>query len=155
VAVMCRTLGVSRSGYYARLKRPPSAAAARRTELVARIGEVHAEVKGRYGSPRVHAELTARGVACCVNTVAKLMRAGGIRAKTSRRFVRTTDSRHGLPVAENVLGRDFTPPAPDTAWAAEIVYSQMTKPTGLAGRPDWERVADLDVVPRHHNPVDE
>jgi len=122
VAVMCRVLRVSRSGFYARLKLAPSAAAARRAELVARIGEVHAEAKGRYGSPRVHAELTARGVACGVNTVAKVMRANGIRAKTSRRFVRTTDSRHGLPVAENVLGRDFAPPSPDAAWAADFTY---------------------------------
>ena len=107
MAALCRALGVSRSGYYARARRPPSAAAARRAGLVARIGEVHAEARARYGSPRVHAELAARGVAGCVNTVAKLMRAGGIRAKTSRRFVRTTDSRHGLPVAGNVFGRDF------------------------------------------------
>ena len=55
----------------------------------------------------MHAELRARGVACRVNTVAKVMRSNGIRAKASRRFVRTTDSRHGLPVAGNVLGRDF------------------------------------------------
>ncbi len=122
VAVMCRTLGVSRSGYYARRERPPSAAAVRRAELAARIGEVHAGVKGRYGSPRVHAELTARGVACCVNTVAKVMRAGGIRARTSRRFVRTTDSRHALPVAPNVLGRDFTPAGPNESWCADFTY---------------------------------
>ena len=122
VAAMCRVLNVSRSGFYARLKRPPSAATARGAGLMARIAEVHAEAKARYGSPRVHAELSARGVACCVNTVAKLMRAGGIRAKTSRRFVRTTDSRHGLPVAENVLGRDFSPAGPDRAWAMDFTY---------------------------------
>ena len=122
VAVMCRTLGVSRSGYYARRKRPPSAAAARRAELAARIGEVHAEAKGRYGSPRVHAELNARGFACCVNTVAKVMRAAGIRAKAWRRAVRTTDSRHHLPVAPNVLGRDFVAAGPDEKWCADFTY---------------------------------
>ena len=122
VAALCRALGVSRSGFYARARRPAGTAAGRRGELLARIGEVHAEVKARYGSPRVHAELAARGVACCVNTVAKLMRANGIRAKASRRFVRTTDSRHGRPVAPNVLGRDFAPTAPDTAWAADFTY---------------------------------
>ena len=122
VAALCRTLGVSRSGYYARLKRPPSAAAARRADLLARVGEVHAEVKARYGSPRVHAELSARGVACCVNTVAKVMRAGGIRARTSRRTVRTTDSRHHMPVAPNVLGRDFTPAGPNESWCADFTY---------------------------------
>ena len=122
VAMMCRVLGVSRSGFYARPGRPVSAAATRRAELVARIGEVHAEVQARYGSPRVHAELNARGVACCVNAVAKLMRANGIRAKSARRFVRTTDSRHGLPVAGNVLARDFAPAAPDVAWAMDFTY---------------------------------
>ena len=109
VAALCRALNVSRSGFHARAKRPPSAAAARRAGLAARIGEVHAEAWARYGSPRAHAELSARGVACRVNTVAKLMRAGGIRAKASRRSVRTTDSRHHLAVAPNVLGRDFAP----------------------------------------------
>ena len=122
VAALCRTLGVSRSGFYARAKRPLSAAAARRAGLVARIGEVHAEAKERYGSPRVHAELSAGGVACCVNTVAKLMRAGGLRARTSRRSVRTTDSRHALPVAANVLGRDFAPAGPDEKWCADFTY---------------------------------
>ena len=120
VAALCRTLGVSRSGHYARGKRPPSAAAARRAELLARIGEVHAEVRGRYGSPRVHAELSARGLACCVNTVAEVMRANGIRAKAARRFVRTTDSRHALPVAPNVRGRDFATAEPNEKWCADF-----------------------------------
>ncbi len=122
VAALCRTLGVSRSGFYARATRPPSAAATRRAGLVARIGEVHAEAKARYGSLRVYAELAARGVACCVNTVARVMRANGIRARTSRRFVRTTDSRHGLPVAPNVLGRDFAPAGPNEKWCADFTY---------------------------------
>ena len=120
VATLCRVLGVSRSGYYARRVRPACAAAARRGELLARIGEVRAEARARYGSPRVHAELAARGVACCVNTVAKLMRVNGIRAKASRRFVRTTDSRHHLAVAPNVLGREFAPARPDESWCADF-----------------------------------
>jgi transposase InsO family protein len=68
------------------------------------------------------AELNARGHACSENTVAKLMREHGIRAKAPRRFVRTTDSRHGLPVAENVLDREFDPSEPNAAWAADITY---------------------------------
>ncbi len=66
------------------------------------------------------AELNARGFACTENTVAQLMKAHGIRAKAGRRFVRTTDSQHGLPVADNVLGRDFEPPGPNVAWSADI-----------------------------------
>ncbi len=68
------------------------------------------------------AELNARGLDCSENTVANLMKAHGIRAKRPRRFVRTTDSRHGLPVAENLLDRDFDPTAPNAAWCADITY---------------------------------
>lgn len=122
VAVLCRVLGVSRSGYYAWAKRPPSNSATRREALVTHIREVHAEMKGRYGSPRLAVELRGRGIACCVNTVAKVMTTHGIRAKTVRRFVRTTDSRHRLAVAANVLDRDFSPARPNAAWGMDITY---------------------------------
>ena len=122
VAVLCRVLGVSRSGYYARAKRPLSRTARRRENLVAHIREVHAQRKGRYGSPRLAVELNERGVACCVNTVARVMKRHGIRAKTVRRFVRTTDSNHRMPVAANVLDRDFSPAHPNTAWGRDITY---------------------------------
>jgi transposase InsO family protein len=94
----------------------------RRGELVAAIEVIHAEVRGRYGSPRMTAELNARGHACSENTVAKLMRQHGIRAKAPRRFARTTDSRHGLPVADNVLDREFDPAEPNAAWGCDITY---------------------------------
>jgi transposase InsO family protein len=122
IAVLCRVLGVSRSGYYARAKRSPSEAAARRETLVTQIREVHAEMKGRYGSPRLAVGLNARGTTCCVNTVARVMKAHGIRAKSVKRFVRTTDSNHRLPVAANVLDRDFSPARPDAAWGMDITY---------------------------------
>jgi len=113
---------VSESGYYAWASRPLSQAERRRDQLVAAIEQVHAELKGRYGSPRMAAELNARGHACTENTVADLMKAHGIRAKTARRFVRTTDSRHGLPVAGNLLDRQFDPGRPNVAWSADITY---------------------------------
>jgi putative transposase len=122
IAVLCRVLEVSRSGYYAWRTRPPSATTIRREELVAQIRVVHAEVKQRYGSPRMTVELQARGVACCVNTVATVMKRQEIRAKTVRRFVRTTDSKHRLPVAENVLDREFTATKPNEKWAMDITY---------------------------------
>ena len=122
VAWMCAALEVSESGYYAWAGRTPSRAERRRDKLVAAIEAIHAEVKGRYGSPRMTAELRARGHACSENTVARLMKARGIRARARRRFVRTTDSRHGLPVADNVLARDFAPPGPNAAWSADITY---------------------------------
>jgi transposase InsO family protein len=123
VEVLCQVLGVSRSGYYAWRDRPPSPTALRRERLVAQIRRAHEEARSVYGSPRVHRELKARGVACCENTVAKLMRRHGIRSKAGRRFVpRTTDSRHDRPAADNILAREFYPDRPDTVWAADITY---------------------------------
>jgi putative transposase len=119
---MCDALEVSESGYYAWAGRTPSRAERQRGELVAAVQVIHAEVKGRYGSPRMTAELKARGHVCSENTVARLMKTHGIRAKARRRFVRTTDSRHGLPVADNVLARDFNPAGPNRAWSADITY---------------------------------
>ena len=119
---MCDALEVSASGCYAWAARPDSPTERRRQELAGAIREVHAEVKQRYGSPRMTAELNARGHECTENTVAKLMKAHGIRAKAPRRFVRTTDSNHRLPVAENLLNRDFEPSKPNAAWSADITY---------------------------------
>jgi transposase InsO family protein len=119
---MCRALGVSRAGYYAWRNRQPSPAEVRREELTDEIATIHAHVKGRYGSPRVHAELVARGHECCVNFVAKLMRHAGIAAKTKRKFKQTTDSDHALPVAENLLDRAFDPEEPNERWCADITY---------------------------------
>ena len=123
VEVLCEVLKVSRSGYYAWSRRPPSPAALRRGQLVAEIRVAHGESRATYGSPRVYRALKARGVSCCENTVARLMRAERVRAKARRPFVvRTTDSRHDRPVAKNVLNREFYPDKPDTVWTADITY---------------------------------
>ena len=119
---MCRVLGVSRSGFYAWRSRDASAAEQRREELTEEVKEIHAEVKARYGSPRIHAELVGRGHACSVNFVAQVMREAGIAAKTRRKFRQTTDSNHSMPVAENVLDREFDPEEPNTRWCADITY---------------------------------
>ena len=122
VALLCDALEVSTAGYYAWRDRPRSARRQRRDALTVEIRAIHAEVKARYGSPRVHAELVARGHGCCVNTVARLMRAAGIAAKTARKFRHTTDSNHPHPVAANVLDRQFDPEAPNQAWVADITF---------------------------------
>lgn len=122
VTWMCEAMEVSASGYYAWACRPDSPTERWRRELVGAIEEIHADVKGRYGSPRMTAELNARGHECSENTVAELMRRHGIRAKSPRRFVRTTDSNHRRPVAENVLARDFDPEGPNERWCADITY---------------------------------
>jgi transposase InsO family protein len=120
---MCRVLHVSRSGFYAWQKRSPSASAGRRSELGERIRQVHQQSRAIYGAPRVHRDLAAADVRCSKNTVAKLMRNAGLRSKTHRRFVvRTTDSRHGHPIAANRLARQFRQAALDQAWAADITY---------------------------------
>ena len=123
VAALCKALKVSRGGYYAWSRRPPSPSAVRRVELVAAIRRAHAESRSTYGSPRVYRALKARGVPCGENTVAKLMRADGVRPKARRPFAaRTTESRHDRPVARNVLNREFYPDRPDTTGTADITY---------------------------------
>ena len=122
VTHLCRVLEVSRSGFYAWRSREPSAAEVRREELTEEVKEIHAEVKGRYGSPRIHAELVDRGHECGVNFVAKVMREAGIAAKTKRKFRQTTDSNHTHPVAENILDREFNPEEPNTSWCADVTY---------------------------------
>jgi len=122
VRVMCDALEVSPAGYYAWLRRPPSFQEERREALLVLIQGLHAQAKQCYGSPRVHAALAARGEACSVNTVAKLMRDNGIRAKSARKFRCTTDSNHPLPVADNLLDRQFDPEGPNESWVADITY---------------------------------
>lgn len=122
VTVLADALGVSASGYYAWKDRPASPRQQRRDCLQVEITAIHEQAKGRYGSPRIHAELVAAGHGCCVNTVAAVMRQAGIRAKTARRFKHTTDSNHSRPGADNVLARQFTPGGPNEAWVADITY---------------------------------
>jgi putative transposase len=122
VTWLCEALDVSASGYHAWAARADSPAELWRQELVAAMHEIHAEMKERYGSPRMTAELKARGHECSENTVAKLMSAHGIQARSRRRFTRTTDSKHGLPVAPNLLARCFEPSGPNESWGADITY---------------------------------
>ena len=122
VAQMCRVLEVSRAGFYGWRSRGPSATETRREALTEQVAQIHAEVKARYGSPRMHAELVGRGHECCENTVARVMRAAGIAAKTRRKFRQTTDSNHPHPVAANVLDRAFDPDEPNASWVADVTY---------------------------------
>ena len=122
VMTLCRVLEVSRAGFYAWRSREPSEAQTRRATLTEQVTRIHAEAKARYGSPRMQAELVGRGHACCVNTVARVMREAGIAAKTKRKFRQTTDSNHPHPVAENVLDRQFDPAEPNASWVADVTY---------------------------------
>jgi putative transposase len=122
VTVLCRTLAVSRAGFYAAQARPPAARARADAQLAVEIAAIHGESRQRYGSPRVHAELRARGQGVSRKRVARLMRHRGLAARRRRRFRVTTDSRHAFPVAANVLARQFAAPAPDTVWVTDITY---------------------------------
>jgi transposase InsO family protein len=122
VAVMCRVLGVSTSGYYAWKGRPTSLRTLRDVELAAQIRVAHGASAGRYGSPRVHAELRASGEKVGRKRVARIMKEAGLAGRMRRRFRKTTDSNHSLPVAPNVLERDFCTAAPNQAWVTDITY---------------------------------
>ena len=123
VSAMCKTFNVSRSGYYSWKQRPASSTSQRAESLTAEIEEIHLKRKGVYGSPRVHQELLDRGHDCCVNTVAKLMRNAGVRAKTKKKFIATTNSNHDRPVAKNVLDRQFdSATKPNEIWLSDITY---------------------------------
>lgn len=120
---MCETLAVSISGYRA-WKRGGSPKRKRLTDaqLLALIEALHQELRGAYGSPRMVRELRARGFPASKPRVERLMRENGIRARHKRRYKATTDSKHSLPVAPNVLDRNFTPTAPNQAWSADLTY---------------------------------
>lgn len=123
VADCCRVLRVSRSGYYQWLKNPIGAIEHRRAQLTEQIRLVHAESRGLYGSPRVHAALLRRGVKRNRKTIARLMREHGLRSKIRRKFrIRTTDSAHAHPIAPNIVNRDFTAAEPDAVWLGDITY---------------------------------
>jgi putative transposase len=123
VRVMCCVLKVARSGFYAWLKRKPSARQMHQQKLLEKIKVKHLENRELYGSPRVHRALLIDGEVVCRNTVARLMRQARIRAKTKRRFVpRTTDSRHQQPIADNLLQRDFGASQTNRKWVSDITY---------------------------------
>ncbi|MGY4627083.1 IS3 family transposase [Bradyrhizobium sp. USDA 4486] len=106
-------VGVSPAGYYAWRSRPESRRLASDRELVDDIRRVHRDTRGRYGSPRIHVELKARPRASC-GRIERLMRRRGISAiMARRRRVRTTDSHHDLPIAPNLLDRNFIAGAPN------------------------------------------
>ena len=123
VALMCEVLGVSPAGYYAWRSRPESRRSAANRALVDDIKRVHRDTRGRYGSPRIHVELKAQGRGASRGRIERLMRRHGIRAIMARpRRVRTTDSRHDLPIAPNLLDRSFSATAPNQVWLADITY---------------------------------
>ncbi len=122
IAALCRALRVAKSGYYAWCGRQPSARHRENETITQRIRE-HFEVSRQtYGSPRILRDLREEGIACGKHRVAKLMKQAGLCALLPRRFQVTTDSKHALPVAKNLLNQDFTASKADERWAADITY---------------------------------
>ena len=125
VTTMCRVLEVSRAGYYSWRDRKQSQRAVRDAELTREIRQIHTESEAAYGSPRVHAKLRSRGMACARKRVARLMREDGLKAVIKRRYCVTTDSKHAGAIAPNLLQRRFAPEAvgePDSVWVGDITY---------------------------------
>jgi len=122
---MCHLLEVSKSGFYEWCDRPLSPRAAANKTLANHILRIHVESKERYGRPRIHAELRAEGFAVNEKRVGKLMKARGIEGIRPRRFRKTTDSAHDLPIAANLLERKFDVAEirqPNRVWAGDITY---------------------------------
>jgi transposase InsO family protein len=141
VSAMCRMLGVTKSGFYAWKTRPKPERERRDAQLAARVAAVHQRSRRTYGSPRVHRELKARGVRVGKKRVERLMRESGIQGRSKRRFKRTTDSRHGGPIAPNVLDRRFDVSEPNTVWVTDV--------TAIATDEGWLYLAPmLDLCSR-------
>jgi putative transposase len=118
----CQALGVSRSGYYgwqARQKRPEDE---RLQALIEHIRRIHHKSRHTYGSPRICAELRATGMVCNHKRVARLMRLEGLYGRRKQHKVATTDSRHNLPIAPNLLNREFEAEGPNLKWVSDITY---------------------------------
>ena len=124
VALMCRCLTVSCSGFYAWLKRPPSERAKRDSRLAEKIRVAHNKSRKTYGSPRIHHELVAGGEGVGHKRVERIMRENGIVARFPRRRCTTTVRDEADAVAENILNRKFTTTAPNKVWVGDITYIQ-------------------------------
>jgi putative transposase len=122
ISVMCCVLGVSRSGYYGWLKRPKSAREAANDVLLEKITKEHKKSRQTYGCRRIHKQLLAMQESCSRNRVARLMRRNSLAAKTKRKFRATTNSKHDLPVAKNLLDRQFDVDMPNRVWVSDITY---------------------------------
>jgi putative transposase len=113
---------VSVSSYYAWRKRPESERKEENQQIVEKIKDIHQQSRQTYGSPRMYVELKKQNISCSENRVARLMKLHQIAAKRKRRFVVTTDSKHDLPVAENILNQDFQATKSNEKWVTDITY---------------------------------
>ena len=136
VSLACRTLEVSRSGYYDWLKRPEPDRAIETAALLVRIRAVHDFSKQTYGSPRMTEMLHAEGFSCGENRVAKIMRKNNIASEAVKKFkITTTDSNHDLPIADRIFETENVEAvmAPNQVWVGDITYGTPSR-SGTTGR---------------------
>jgi len=122
VVLLCQTLEISRSGYYKWLKRDLSEREKENIRLLERIMEIFEETNQNYGCPRIYEKLRSEGWTCNYKRVESLMQKNEIQARRKSKYKVTTDSKHDLPIAPNVLGRDFDVEEPDEVWVSDITY---------------------------------
>ena len=122
VATMCRILNVSESGYHAWRHRPLSARAVENARLETEIKAAHRRTRETYGPERLQADLADHGIRIGVHRIKRIRTKLGLRCKQQRKFKVTTDSKHALPIAPNVLARQFAVAAPSRAWVTDITY---------------------------------
>src|SRR4030066_1036075 len=122
VQKMCLVIGASRSGYYGWKRQPQSKRQRENEKILMEIRESHKNSHRAYGSPRITEDLQANGTKCGKNRVARLMKRNGIAGKAKKKFKATTNSKHNLPVAENLLKQNFAAEKPNTVWVSDITY---------------------------------
>ena len=122
VQKMCLVIGASRSGYYRWKKQPQSKRQKDNEKILMEIRESHKNSRRAYGSPRITEDLQAKGTKCSENRVARLMKIHGIVGKATKKYKVTTNSKHTLPVAENLLKQNFEAAKPNTVWISDITY---------------------------------
>ena len=122
VIILCKVMMVSRSGYYDYLRAKPSARSLLQSKLLVELKAIAAESRYSCGKRSIAKHLQAKGYAIGVYAAKTLMKKAGIHCKQRRRYCVTTDSRHHLPIAENVLNREFQVAAPNRAWVGDITY---------------------------------
>jgi len=123
ISLLCKVLEVSRSGYYAWLKRPKSSRDLERERLVPLVREISKDSRSTYGARRIVKELSLRhGISCTRYKAGTLMDLAGVYAKQKRKYKVTTDSKHNLPVSPNLLERNFSVARPDEVYVSDITY---------------------------------
>lgn len=122
IPLMCRTLSVSKSGYYTWFKRPPSKKEIENRRLAIEIKVAHKRTKATFGPYRLQRELLSHGIQVGIYRIRRIRKMLGIQCKQVKKFKATTDSKHSFPVADNLLNQNLTVDAPNKVWVSDITY---------------------------------